>query len=144
MDELKRQLKQTFASVFALYLKSANFHWNVEGADFYQYHKLFQDVYEDVYGSVDPLAEHLRAVGTYVPATLARITELTDVSDVTRVMPALEMVKELHDDNAKVIESLTTAFVEAEKHNLQGLMNFLGARIEQHNKWAWFLRATGK
>lgn len=144
MDELKRQLKTTFASVFALYLKSANFHWNVEGADFYQYHKLFQKVYDDVYESIDPLAEHLRAIGTYVPATLGRITELSEVSDVARVPSALEMVKELHDDNAKVIESLTASFAEAEKHNMQGLMNFLAARLEQHNKWAWFLRATGK
>jgi starvation-inducible DNA-binding protein len=144
MDELKRQLKETFATVFSLYLKAANFHWNVEGPDFYQYHELFNKVYDDVYGSIDPLAEHLRAIGTYAPANLKRIAELTQIEDALEPIPALDMVARLHDDNLKVVDSLTKSFAEAEKHNLQGLMNFLAARIEQHNKWGWFLRATKK
>lgn len=144
MDELKRQLKETFAVVFSLYLKAANFHWNVEGPDFFLYHKLFNEIYDDIYGSIDPLAEHLRAIGTYVPANLKRITELTMIEDALEPIPASDMIARLHDDNVAVVKSLTKSFAEAEKHNLQGLMNFLAARIEQHNKWSWFLRATKK
>lgn len=144
MDELKKQLKETFATVFSLYLKAANFHWNVEGANFYQYHKMFDDVYSDVYGSLDPLAEHLRAIGTYVPASLARLTELTKVEDVKQPLAASAMISELHSDNDKVIESLNAALAAAQQQNCQGLMNFLAARIEQHNKWAWFLRSSSK
>lgn len=144
MEELKKQLKETFASVFSMYLKAANFHWNVEGPDFYQYHKLFEDVYADVYQSIDPLAEQLRAIGTYVPATLGRITELTTVDDVKGVLPASEMIDTLHADNQRVIDSLTKSFTEAEKLNNQALMNFLADRLDQHAKWGWFLRASMK
>lgn len=144
MDEMKRQLKQTFACVFSFYLKSANFHWNVEGADFYQYHKMFEDIYNDTYSSIDPLAEHLRAIGTYTPATIGRIAELTTVEDVKQLPSAAEMISILHADNEKVIDCLNHSLAEAQKNNLQGLMNFLAGRIEQHNKWAWFLRASKK
>lgn len=144
MNELKAQLKETLATVFSFYLKTANFHWNVEGPDFYQYHKLFQDIYSDVYDSIDPIAEHLRAIGTYAPASYKRFTELSTVEDALEPMSATAMVDKLYDDNTKVIDSLNKSFTEAEKNNLQGLMNFLAARIEQHNKWGWFLRATKK
>lgn len=144
MDELKQQLKQTFGTVFSFYLKTANFHWNVEGADFFQYHTMFDTIYTDVYTSLDPLAEHLRAIGTYVPASLARISELTTVEDVKEPLPAQTMISTLHSDNAKVIDSLNAAFKAAQQENCQGLMNFLAARIEQHNKWAWFLRSSSK
>ena len=144
MDELKKQLKHTFATVFSFYLKAANFHWNVEGADFYQYHKLFEDIYTDAYNSIDPLAEHCRTIGTYAPGSLARIQELTAVADVTEVLSADKMIEMLSDNNGTVIDSLSKSFDEAQKHNLQGLMNYLADRIDQHQKWGWFLRASKK
>lgn len=144
MDELKKQLKETLATVFSFYLKAANFHWNVEGADFYQYHKLFEDIYIDVYGSVDPLAEHCRTIGTYAPGSFKRFAELTKIEDALEPIAAGAMIERLHDDNNVVIDSLTKSFAEAQKHNLQGLMNFLADRIDQHQKWGWFLRASKK
>lgn len=144
MDVLKRQLKETFATVFSFYLKTANFHWNVEGPNFYEYHRMFDDIYTDVYGSIDPLAEHCRAIDTYTPASFKRLSELALVADALEPLSASAMISQLHTDNKTVIESLNKTFVEAERLQLQGLMNFLAARIEQHNKWNWFLAATNK
>lgn len=144
MDELKKQLKETLATVFSFYLKAANFHWNVEGPDFYQYHELFNDIYTDTYGSIDPLAENCRKIGTYTPASYKRFSELTQIEDALEPISASAMLERLHADNLVVIESLNKTFAEAQKHNLQGLMNFLADRIDQHQKWSWFLRATNK
>lgn len=144
MDEARKQLKETLATVFAFYLKAANFHWNVEGPDFFEYHKLFEMIYNDVYGSIDPLAEQLRAAGTYAPGSFKRFQELSQIEDALEPLSAKEMVQRLYDDNAIVIDSLNKSFSAAQSQNMQGLMNFLADRIDQHNKWAWFLRATKK
>ena len=58
MDELKQAMKVAFASEYAFALKSQNFHWNVEGNDFYELHLLFERIYDEVYGSIDNFAEN--------------------------------------------------------------------------------------
>jgi starvation-inducible DNA-binding protein len=120
------------------------FHWNVEGPNFYEYHTLFDKIVEDVYGSVDPLAEHIRTIGTYAPGSLTRFGELSAIQDELSVPSAAEMIEQLHSDNAIVIDTLSKAFAQAQNNNMQGLMNFLADRIDQHNKWSWFLRASKK
>lgn len=144
MDELKKQLKETLATVFSFYLKAANFHWNVEGANFYEYHKLFNKIYDDVYASIDPMAEQLRALGTYTPASYKRFSELTKIEDALDPISAAEMVEQLHSDNQIVLDSLNASFNAAQKQKQQGLMNFLADRIDSHMKWGWFLRASKK
>lgn len=144
MEELKQSLKVSLATVFSFYLKAHNFHWNVEGVNFYEYHKLFGDIYEDVYESVDVLAEHIRALDSYAPGSFKRFTELSKVEDEINIPTAKKMAVKLLADNEKVIEALNEAFKHAEKHNKQGLMNFLAARLETHAKWSWFLRSTTK
>lgn len=144
MDDLRKQLKETLATVFSFYLKVHNFHWNVEGPLFYELHKLFEDIYEDVYGSIDPLAERIRTLGTYAPGSFTRYGELSIIEDTVDVPTASDMITILSDDNTKVIDSLNASFALASKENKQGLMNFLADRIDQHNKWSWFLRASNK
>jgi starvation-inducible DNA-binding protein len=144
MEEVRTQMKTAFADVFSLYLKTANFHWNVEGFDFYQMHKLFETIYTDVYDSIDPMAEQIRTLGTYTPASFSRFQELSSIEDANKPLSAQEMLDALYTDNQTVITSLTAALKAAQGQNLQGLMNFLAGRIEQHNKWAWFLRASKK
>lgn len=70
MDQLEQAAKVAFASEFSFYLKAHNFHWNVEGSDFFEYHELFGKIYEEVYSSIDNFAEKIRSLGTYVPAGL--------------------------------------------------------------------------
>lgn len=144
MDELKKTLKEALATVFAFYLKTHYFHWNVEGDDFYQYHKMFQKIYEDVYESVDTLAEEIRTLQSYAPGSLTRFKELSKVECELKIPPGHVMVERLLADNEIVIECLNKAFAEAQTHNKQGLMNFLADRIDKHNKWSWFLRSTKK
>jgi len=143
MEELTQELKVCLASVFSLYLKAHNFHWNVEGPFFSQYHELFKTIYEDVWDSVDAIAEHLRTLGAYAPGSLSRFSELTVVSDQINIPSANKMIQELLQDNENVKQQLIKAFRLAESNN-PGVSNFLQGRIEMHEKHSWMLRATGK
>jgi starvation-inducible DNA-binding protein len=58
-------LKIAFASQYAFAIKAQNFHWNVEGQDFYQLHQLFEDIYNETYGAVDAFAENIRKIKAY-------------------------------------------------------------------------------
>ncbi len=69
MDELIKAMKIAFSTEFSFYLKAHYFHWNVEGPDFQEYHKLFETIYEEVYESIDPFAENIRKLGSYTPGS---------------------------------------------------------------------------
>ena len=144
MDELIEQMKVALASTFAFYLKAHNFHWNVEGANFPQYHSFFEGIYTDAWGAVDGIAEHLRTLGAYAPGSFVRYSDLSVVKDETNIPPALSMVTKLHEDNMKVIEELKKAQALAVKNKCDGLQNYLQERIDIHFKHDWMLKATLK
>lgn len=144
MEELINRLKEVLADTFAFYLKLHFFHWNVEGPNFPQYHELFGDLYEEVWGSVDSIAEHIRSVGGYAPGSLSRYSDLTSIEDQVTLINADQMITTALMDNAKVIATLTMAYKSAEAVSEIGLANFLQDRIDIHKKHGWMLRATGK
>jgi starvation-inducible DNA-binding protein len=144
MDKLIELMKKAMADTFAMYLKAHYFHWNVEGADFYQYHELFGDIYEEIYGAVDHMAEQIRALDAYAPGSFRRFAELTVIEDENTVPMALDMVAKLADDNQKVLMTLKLVRDTADDLGQNGLVNFLEDRLDQHKKHAWMLRATLK
>lgn len=144
MEKLIELMKRALADTFAMYLKAQYYHWNVEGPDFKQYHDLFSDVYGNVYGAVDPMAEEIRALDAYAPGSLGRFQDLTTIDDENTVPAALEMVKRIADDNQKVLMTVQAARDKADELGQNGLVNFLEDRLDQHKKLAWMLRATLK
>jgi starvation-inducible DNA-binding protein len=144
MDQLVQQLKVVLGSTFAFYLKAHNFHWNIEGPNFPQYHSFLDGLYNEVWGAVDAIAEHIRTLDAYAPGSLGRFSQLSVVDDQINIPNARAMFSELESDNQKVIAELTKAYVLAEKENKPGLSNFLQDRIDIHAKHAWMLKATGK
>lgn len=141
MEELLNRLKIALADTFAFYLKTHNFHWNVEGPNFSEYHKFLDDLYNEVWGAVDSIAEHIRAQNGYAPGSFSRYTELSTISDETTVPSAMQMLKILEQDNMKVISSLTSAYEIANSSNKLGLANFIQDRIDIHEKHGWMLRS---
>lgn len=137
-------LKIAFASQYAFAIKAQNFHWNVEGQDFYQLHQLFETIYDEVYGAVDAFAENIRKIKAYTPASLHRFSVLSAVTDETSILPPEAMVAELLADAEKMQEIMKHLFVQAENIGEHGLSNFLADRQDAFAKHAWFLRATAK
>lgn len=144
MEELIQKLKVAMADTVAFRLKTQQYHWNVEGPDFYEYHLLFQRIYEEVDGSIDVYGEQVRTLDAYAPLSPKRIAELTTIEE-SEVSPApMNMVRNLYNDNNTVISSVMEAYRLAEKFNELGLSNFLQDRITAHKTHLYLLRSVLK
>lgn len=137
-------LKAIFASEFAFYLKAANFHWNVEGTNFPQYHELFGNIYTEVYGSLDQFAEELRALRIYAPASFSTLDELSNVECQEGVPSDVAMLQELLADSDKMAEMFGVGFEATNQKRDYGLNNFFADRQDAHRKHSWMLRSTLK
>lgn len=144
MSVLTDSLKTVLADSVTMYFTAHGFHWNVEGQDFSQYHSLFSDIYEDVYGSIDPLAEDIRKMGEYAPFTLSKFIDLRTIEAKDVKAEPKAMAKELLRLNDGILESIADAQDAANKANEQGIMNFLAERDDMHKKWRWQLTASTK
>jgi starvation-inducible DNA-binding protein len=144
METLIEQLKVILGTNFALYLKAHGYHWNVEGPDFAQYHKFLGKFYESVYGNVDPIAEHIRALNSYAPGSLARMLELADIQEATSIPDAMAMMRDLAADNDRFIIHLRAGIVAAEGANEPAVGNFLQDILDAHQKKGWMLRSIIK
>jgi starvation-inducible DNA-binding protein len=144
MDTLQEIMKKVLADTFALYLKAHNYHWNVEGSNFPQYHEFFGNLYEELHVAVDPIAEQIRSLDTYAPGSFTRFMELSEIEDETSVPAGVEMARRLMTDNERVLATLNVAFKLAEQFDKQGLADFLAGRIDTHSKHAWMLRSITK
>ena len=145
MDEkFHLALKTAFASEYAFYLKAQNFHWNVEGSNFPQYHGLFGTIYEEVGGIIDDFAENLRKAGTYAPASLARFSMLTAIDDENEILDAGKMLAELYQDSETMSGIFKAVYQLADQLGEYGLSNFFADRQDAHKKHSWMLRSTLK
>jgi len=144
MSELGDALRKNLADTFALYLKTHFYHWNVEGADFYEYHKFFNKLYDELWLAVDSIAEHIRTLNEYAPGSLSRFKELTTIQDELAIPGGLGMVEKLLSDNSIVIDNLNITQKMATQAGQDGIANFLQERIDIHNKHGWMLRSTLK
>lgn len=146
MKQLIDSLNNTLANVFEMYVRAHGMHWNIEGSDFPTYHSFFGDIYSEVYGSIDILAEQIRAVGGYVRYGTKAFSELNIVPDSKEIVgsKAMAMLGEIETCNSIVLKSLNSSFELAQKNNLQGLMNFLADRIDTHQKHGWMIRSCLK
>jgi starvation-inducible DNA-binding protein len=118
------------------------YHWNVLGPDFGEYHEFFMDLYEDVASSVDPLAENILKVGYPAPYLLSDFVEMSCIHEerLDGTSP-----KFMLDSSLRVMQHLYDCHLEAfhiaENHDLQGLLDFLAARIDMYAKWIWQIKA---
>ena len=141
MEQLIEQMKTILGTNFGLYFKAHTFHWNVEGPDFAQYHGFLGDFYESVFDQTDSIAEHIRALGSYAPTTLARMMELSKVNDLVAIPSPLVMMSELVNDNNKYILELRTGIALADAADEPAVGNFLQDILDAHQKHGWMLKS---
>ena len=138
---LADDLKTLLATQYALSIKAQNFHWNVEGPDFAQYHDFFANFYEEVYSAVDKIAEYIRTLQEYSPGSFERFQELSIIQGQTKIPRARLMIEELLADNGMLIDLLNQTFASAEQENNQGSANFVAERLDAQAKHGWMLRS---
>jgi starvation-inducible DNA-binding protein len=144
MQELIEQLKVILGTNFALYLKSHNYHWNIEGNNFPQYHSFLDGFYNDVWAQTDDIAEKIRQLDAYVPGSMIRFLELSVVDEATTVPDALTMMINLKNDNDRYIIQLRAGIIVAEGADEPAIGNFLQDLLAAHQKKAWMLRSIVK
>jgi starvation-inducible DNA-binding protein len=136
-------LIKVLADETVLYNKTKNAHWNIEGADFYEKHKFFETQFEQLDEIIDSVAERIRSLGHYAPATLKSYLNLTHLSEQSRELnDSLGFIKELLSDHESIIMVLrghVKAFTD-DFHD-SGSGDFITGLMETHEKMAWFLRA---
>lgn len=144
MSELSKAAKIAFATTFSFYLKAHNFHWNIEGVNFKQFHDLFGGIYEEVFDSVDPFAEQIRALGSYMPGSYTRFSMLSQIEDENNILDDRSMVAELLEDNEKLKKLLKMVFDLSEQAGEHGFSDFIAGRMDAHSKHGWMLRSILK
>jgi len=137
------ELSKILADEFVFSTKTRNAHWNVEGPDFYNKHKFFESQFEQLDEMIDSVAERIRTLGHYAPATLTSFLELTRLTETTREKnDSNGFIKDLIADHEAIMLRLReniTGF--AMKFHDAGTSDFITGLMEEHEKMAWFLRA---
>jgi len=141
MEQLIEQMKVILGTNFALYFKAHTFHWNVEGPDFAQYHGFLGDFYDSVFDQTDSIAEHIRALNSYAPTTLARMSELSKIVFNIAIPAPIVMMSELAQDNDKYIMELRTGIALADAADEPAVGNFLQDILDAHQKHGWMLKS---
>ena len=140
-NSLIDQAKKVLANTFVMYMKAHSYHWNVIGPDFPQLHEFFGNLYEELHGAIDPLAEHIRALDAFAPGTLVRMTELSTIKEDEKIPTPQNMISNLLDANEKVMNTLVEARTKADALEMYGYVNFLEERIMVHSKHRWMLKS---
>jgi starvation-inducible DNA-binding protein len=133
-------INAVLADVFALYLKTKNFHWHVSGPHFRDYHLLLDEQAEQIFAATDELAERVRKIGGTTLRSIGHIAQLQRVKDNDAEFVAPQaMLRELMADNEALAASMREAHEVAAKHNDVATTSLLETFIDQAERRAWFL-----
>lgn len=144
MQDMLNRLKVLLSSTIAMKYKAQGHHWNVEGDDFPQWHNKFNEIYEALDETIDPLAEWIRILGDYAPFRLERFAQLSTVPEGVISSDPKSMVEDLLTGHQESVKAFAEASIIAANMGQKGLENFLAACMEGHQKWAWQLSVSLK
>lgn len=138
-----KEMAKLLADEFVLYTKTRNAHWNVEGSDFHTMHLFFESQYEMLDDIMDGVAERMRSIGHYAPATLKAFLELTHLSERSDSKnDSIGFIKELLSDHENIIMFIRENINRfASDYNDAGTSDYITGLMEQHEKMAWMLRS---
>jgi starvation-inducible DNA-binding protein len=142
--DIAARLNGLLADVFALYLKTKNFHWHMSGPHFRDYHLLFDEQADQVFAMTDPIAERVRKLGLsslHSVGGIARLQRIRD-NDAVHVAPA-EMLAELFEDNRWLAAAMRDAHAACDTHGDVATASLLEVWIDETERRAWFLFETG-
>ena len=143
LSQIAESLSHVLADEFVLYSKTRNAHWNVEGPDFHAMHLFFESQYEQLDDTTDEVAERIRTLGHYAPATLEKFLQLTHLTEAGREKnDSAGFIRELLGDHESIIAELRGMVNEfAGQWKDAGTSDFITGLMETHEKMAWMLRA---
>ncbi len=140
VQDISGALNVLLADMFALYLKTKNFHWHVSGSHFRDYHLLLDEQGDQIFGSTDSIAERVRKIGGTTLRSIGHICRLQRVSDNDEAfVTAPHMLAELRDDNSKLVVNLRKAHDLCDEHGDVASASLLETWIDEAERRVWFL-----
>ncbi len=138
---IAEKLGVVLADTYMLFIKTQGVHWNVTGPAFFSIHKLTEEHYENLYASIDELAERIRALGMKAPASYTKYGELSSIKDVDEPKSAGDMIKMLIADHETTISTLRSAVESFEDKKDFVTADMLTTRLTWHEQAVWMLNA---
>ncbi|MFK7760531.1 MAG: DNA starvation/stationary phase protection protein [Candidatus Midichloriaceae bacterium] len=138
-NELSEKLLIILASLYSLGLKTQNYHWNITGENFYQYHKLLEKLYKDNLNSIDTIAEHIRLYKTKIPATLENFAKLSVIKGSKNDVSTHIMLNNLFLDNQLIVDTILHWIEVYEKDCKRTTVNLLDEILEEREEAMYIL-----
>lgn len=140
VTDISAALTALLADVFALYLKTKNFHWHMSGPHFRDYHLMLDEQAEQIFAITDDIAERARKIGGTTLRSIGQIAKTQRIldNDAPFVTP-LDMLAELHSDNKQLVESLKEAHELTSEHGDYATTSMIEVWIDEAERRAWFL-----
>lgn len=139
--KIVESLSTVLADAYMLYLKTHNFHWNVTGPMFSSLHVMFEEQYTEQWTALDDIAERIRSLGHFAPATYKRYAELSSITEEPDVLSAKDMIRQLVEGNEILTRTLRAGVKIADELDDFPTADMLTTRMEVHEKNAWMLRS---
>jgi starvation-inducible DNA-binding protein len=138
--DLSGALNLLAADMFALYVKTKNFHWHVSGPHFRDYHLLLDEQADQIFATIDPITERVRKIGGTTLRSVGHIGRLQRIldNDADYVTP-LDMLAELREDNKQVVASLRETHGLADEHGDVATASLIEVWIDEGERRTWFL-----
>jgi starvation-inducible DNA-binding protein len=143
--EIAGAMRLVLADVFALYLKTKNFHWHMSGPHFRDYHLLLDEQSDQIFAMTDPIAERIRKIGELAVTSLGQLTRLQRIpdNDATYVEPA-DMLAELFEDNRSLAGSLRETHEICDRYRDVATASLIEVWLDETERRVWFLYEAGR
>ena len=140
VKDIAGAMNAILADVFALYLKTKNFHWHMSGPHFRDYHLLLDEHGDQLYAMTDPIAERIRKLGGLTIKSIGHISRIQRVldNDADYVDPA-DMIAELAEDNQTLAARLREAHNVCDEHRDVATASLIEVWIDETERRTWFL-----
>jgi starvation-inducible DNA-binding protein len=140
VTDISSELRKLLADVFALYLKTKNFHWHMSGSQFRDYHLLLDEHSEQIFSMTDDIAERARKLGGTTLHSISDITQHQRLNDNNAEFVAPhDMLAELRDDNLQLTGYLRAAHEVCDRHNDVATASLIENWIDETERRTWFL-----
>lgn len=141
MDAVSKKLSHFLADLYLLYFKTLNFHWNMEGAQFFMYHKLLESQYEELAKSGDEVAERIRQLGPKAPGSMKELLKLACLKESDTDLSMEDMIQELVRGNEQLVKHAHEIITYCDSHGDPGTSDMVVGLMRHFDKQAWLLRS---
>ena len=143
VEEICEALRPLLADVFALYVKTKNFHWHISGPHFRDYHLLLDEHGDQIFAMTDVIAERARKIGGTTLHSISDIAEHQRLKDNNEeFVTPIDMLRELCDDNQHLTRSLRAAHEVCDEHGDSATTSLIEVWIDETERRTWFLSET--